>query len=199
MLQLAAVDTTNQVCGENAYSQTLASLIMDHESQQRTELQCNELLAKIAAQRAVDLISGPKPDDLTPNQILTQNGFRFASFYPPTGNQVEASAKELETPESALDHFVRSYKHRDLILGDGEFFSRQSQIGVGYYMNEDNETQYVVLIAEPYSNPKLVIKQEFVAPTSSIEAQCGKTWRSSNNDELRKMCREQRLNRKDEN
>ena len=105
----------------------------------------------------------------------------------------------METPESALDFLVRSYKHRDLILGDGDFFSRQSQIGVGYYKNEDNETQYVVLIAEPFSSPKLVIKQEFKAPKTTIDAQCGKTWRSSNNDELRKKCRKQRVNRKDEN
>ena len=83
LLQLAGADNTNHACGQNAYARTLASLIIGHESQQRTELQCNELLAEIAAQRALELINGSNPDDLTPNQILTKNGFKFASFYTP--------------------------------------------------------------------------------------------------------------------
>ena len=198
LLQLAGMDNNSTACGQNAQAQTLASLIMGHESQQRLDLQCNELLVKIAAQRAIELLNDSNSDGLTPNQILIKNGFRFPSFYPPAGNQVEASATEVETPESALDYLVRSYKHRDLVLGDGEFFSRQSQIGVGYYKNEDNETQYVVLIAEPYSKPKIVIKQEFKAPKVTTEAECGKTWRSSKNDELRELCRERREKKMDE-
>jgi hypothetical protein len=199
LLQLAGFDTANHACGQNAHAQKLASLIMGHESQQRPVLQCNELLTKIAAERALDLVGGSKPDDLTPNQILTENGFRFASFYPAKGNQVEAVAAEWETPESAFDFLTRNYKHRDLVLGNGEFFSRQSQMGVGYYKNELNETQYVVLIAEPYTKSKIVIKQEFKAPTMNTETKCGKTWRSSKNDELRKVCRERFLEKKDAN
>jgi len=154
------------------------------------------LLAKIAAQRALELVNDSKSDDLTPNQILTKNGFKFASFYPPRGNQVEAVATEVETPESALDYLVRIYKHRDLVLGNGEFFSRQSQIGVGYYKNEHNETQYVVLIAEAYSKPKVVIKLEFKAPKTISEAECGKSWRLSKNDDYREACRERWLKKK---
>jgi len=168
LLQLAGFANSNHVtnpaCGQNAHAQTLASLIMGHEAQQRAELQCNELLAKIAAQRALELVNDSKSEDLTPNQILTKNGFKFASFYPPRGNQVEAVATEVETPKSALDYLIRSYQHRDLVLGNGEFFSRQSQMGVGYYKNEHNETQYVVLIAEAYSKPKVVINLKFKAP-----------------------------------
>ncbi|MFT5140618.1 MAG: hypothetical protein ACI9H8_002153 [Lysobacterales bacterium] len=197
MLQLAGIDSVNHTCGQNAHAQKLASLIMGHESQQRPVLQCNELLAKIADQRALELINGSKPDDLTPNQILTKNGFKFASFYPPKGNQVEAVAVEWETPESALDYLTRNNKHRDLVLGNGEFFSRQTQIGVGYHKNELNETQYVVLIAEAWTKTKIIIKQTFEAPTITTETECGKTWRSSKNDDLRKACRERFLKKKD--
>lgn len=198
LLQLAGFETTNPECGTNMHAQELALLIAGHELQQRTELQCNELLAKIASQRALELADGSNSDGLTPNQILTQNGFKFPSFYPPVGNQVEAVASEMMTPESALDYLVRSYKHRDLVLGSGEFFSRQSQMGVGYYKNEHNQTQWVVLIAEPYSSPKIVIKHEFKAPKTIIDEECGKTWRSSSNDELRKVCRERWLKKKEE-
>ena len=199
LLQLAGIENTDHVCGQNEHAQKLALLIMGHESQQRTKLQCNELLADIAAQRAMELLDGSMSDDLTPNQILTKNGFRFASFYPPVGNQVEAVTEEEETPENAIEYLARSYKHRDLVLGKGEFFSRQTQMGVGYYKNEHNETKYVVLIAEAYSKLKVVIKQEFKAPKTVTEVKCGKTWRSSNNDELRRICRERFLKKKDEN
>lgn len=197
-LQLAASASISPACGETEQAQKLASLIMSHESQQRTELVCNELLAKVAAQRAMDLIDGPQPEDLTPNQYLIENGFRFPTFYPPQGNQVQAVASEWETPEEAFEFLAKSFQHRDLVLGDGEFFSRQTQMGVGFYENEDKLTQYVVFIAEPWTKLKVVIKQEFTAPTTSTEVKCGKTWRSSTNDELRKVCRERFLKKKDE-
>jgi hypothetical protein len=199
LLQLASVDTANHACGQNAHAQKLATLIMSHELQERGELQCNELLTKVAAQRALELVGDSKSDDLTPNEILINSGFRFPSFYPPLGNQVEAVAEEWETPESAFEYLIRSYKHRDLVLGKGEFFSRQSQMGVGYYKNDQDETQYVVLIAEAWSKPKVVIKQEFESPTMSVDAECGKTWRSSRNSEFRKMCRERWQKKKDDN
>ena len=199
LLQLAGVENTNPACGTNAHAQKLATLIIGHESQQRADLQCNPLLAEIAAQRASDLVNGSESDDLSPNELLTENGFRFASFYPRVGNQVEAVTEEEETPESAIEYLARSYQHRDLVLGNGEFFLRQTQMGVGYYKNEHNETQYVVLIAEAYSRQKVVIKQDFKAPTTTTEVKCGKTWRSSKNDELRKVCRERFLKKKDEN
>ena len=198
LLQLAIADDAALACGQNANAQALASLIIGHESQQRPELQCNELLSAIAAQRAVDLLDGSNTDELTPNEILTEHGFKFPTYYPRVGNQVEASATEVETPESALEFLARSYKHRDLVLGNDEFFERQSHLGVGYYKNEQNETQYVVLIAEAYSSPKIVFKQEFVAPNTATKEECGKTWRSSSNDELRKACRELWQKKKDE-
>lgn len=197
LLQLAGIDNAGTACGHNAHAQKLASLIMAHASQQRTELRCNKLLAKIAAQRAIELVDGSTAPGLTPNQILTKNGFRFASFYPPSGNQVEAVAKEAETPESAIGYLVDSYKHRDLVLGNGDFFSRQSEIGVGYYKNEQNQTQYVVLIAEAYTSPKVVNKQELANPKVIINAVCVKTWRFSKNDGLRKECRERRQKKRD--
>lgn len=196
LLQLAGVADAGPACGANAQAQELAALIMVHESQQRSELQCNELLAKIAAQRARDLVGRSGLDKRTPNQVLIENGFKFPSFYPPVGNQVEAVAKEIDTPGSALEYLVDSYKHRDLVLGVGEFFSRQSQMGVGYYRDEQGLTQWVVLIAEPYSSPKIVIKHEFEAPNTITVETCGKAWRSSRNEELRRVCRERWLKEK---
>lgn len=198
LLPLAGFATPSPDCGTSAHAQELALLIMGHASQQRTELQCSELLAKVAAQRAQYLVEGPEQDKKTPNEVLIENGFKFPSFYPPVGNQVEAVASELVTPESALDYLVRSYQHRDLVLGDGEFFSRQTQMGVGYYVNEHDQSQWVVLIAEPYTSPRIVIKHEFEAPKTITVESCGKTWRSSRNAELRRVCRERWLKEKGE-
>ena len=61
LLQLTSIENTGPVCGTNEQAEKLASLIMGHESQQRTELQCNELLAemKIALEKR-------RPKQITP-------------------------------------------------------------------------------------------------------------------------------------
>ncbi|NNE06714.1 MAG: hypothetical protein HKN15_13415 [Xanthomonadales bacterium] len=193
LLQAAVVQDSAADCGTNAQAQALAVLILTHESQQRPELHCNELLAQIAAQRASDLVRRDDSKGPTPNQVLIDGGFRFASFYPPIGNQVEAVARDLETAEGALDYMLRGYHHRDHVLGNGEFFSRQTEMGVGFHQDENGRTQWVVLIAEPYSSPRIVIKPEFGEPETITVDECPRTWRSSRNEELRKVCRERWL------
>lgn len=196
MLQAAATGIPEHVCGTNVQAQELAMLIIEHEEQQRGELRCNALLAEAAAQRAKTLVTDPESDERTPNQVVIEAGFRFASYYPPVGNQVQADAPDRATPEDAADYLSSSFHHRDLVLGYGEFFSRQTQIGVGYY-ESDGQSRYVVFIAEPHSTPKLIIKQEFEAPRVIIDEECGRAWRSSRNAEYRKVCRERWLERRD--
>ncbi len=177
-------------CGLNAQSQTLAQLIVNHPSQQRTELVCNDLLSEIASKRAQNLIEQTADSELTANQFVIKQGFRFASYYPVTGNQVEAIAQDLGSPQQALDYLINSNKHHDHVLGKGDFFVRQNQIGIGFYESDLGQKQYVVLIAEPYSSPKIVFKQTFKEPTIRTVTDCPRDWRRSANAELKKVCRE---------
>ena len=197
LLQVAVSDEAEPACGASPQAQALALLIIGHERQQREELYCNEILVEAAAQRAMDLVENPDADERSANEIVQKAGFRFPMFYPRVGNQVQAIAEEVDSPEAAIEYLARSFEHRDLILGDDEFFSRQSEMGVGYYPDEHGQGKYVVFIAEPYSKPKIVIKQEFKAPRMITAEECGRTWRSSRNAEFRNKCRELWLEKKD--
>lgn len=183
---------TEPVCGHSPESLELASLVIGHPSQKRSTLQCNTLLADIAAERAELLLNGKVGENDSPNRVLVQHGYRFPTFYPPTGNQVEAVAKNKTSAETALQYLTESNKHRDHVLGRGEFFSRQNELGVGYAENASGESQFVVLIAEPYATPDIVYKYDnsYKAPHTTINANCPKNWRHSSDAKLRKTCRE---------
>lgn len=183
-------------CGNSAQAQALALLIIGDESQQRESLFCNDLLANAAARRAMDLAENPEAETITPNEVVREAGFRFPTFYPPVGNQVQAIANEMDSPESAFEYLAERFEHRDLILGDGEFFLRQSELGIGYYPDEQGQGTYVVFIAEPYSKPMIKINQVFKAPKMVTDEPCGKAWRASRNAEFRKMCRERWLEKR---
>ena len=188
--QPESTEIDSNVCGLNQQSKALAELIINHHSQQRDQLNCNDMLAEIANQRAQSLITQNADSKLSANQYVIKHGFRFASYYPVTGNQVEAVAREQDTPESALKYLINSNKHHDHVLGQGDFFERQNQIGVGFFESELGQKQYVVLIAEPYSSPKIVFKQTMNAPTMRTVTDCPRDWRRSANMEIKKVCRE---------
>jgi|GEM_PF-2011530 len=175
------IETTAQDphCGMSPPAQSLATLIINHPAQQRAQLQCHKLLVEIANNRAQQLLAGTTPERSTPNQILIKGGYRFASFYPPTGNQVEAVAKNQGTPAQVMQYLSESAKHQDHVLGKGEFFSRQKELGVGYHQNDLGQTQYVVLIAEPHTRQKVVFKQTINPPKMVTRAKCSKNWRHS--------------------
>ena len=159
LMQAAASEDIDPACGTSAEAQELALMIIAHNAQQREELYCNEKLASAAAKRAQDLVENPRAKEVTPNEVVRDSGFRFPSFYPPVGNQVQAVASEVDSPQDAIEYLARSFEHRDLVLGDDEFFMRQTEIGVGYYPDEHGQGKYVVFIAEPYTKPMIVIKQ----------------------------------------
>jgi hypothetical protein len=193
LMLLSQPETTeidSNVCGLNQQSKALAALIINHPSQQRGQLSCNDMLADIANQRAQSLITQNADSKLTANQFVIKHGFRFASYYPITGNQVEAVAKEQKTPELAFKYLINNNKHHNHVLGKGEFFERQNQIGVGFFESELGQEQYVVLIAEPYASPKIVFKPTMNTPTMRTVTDCPRDWRRSANAELRKVCRE---------
>jgi hypothetical protein len=177
-------------CGLNQPARDLAQLIIDHPAQQRSELNCHEGLMQLADQRAKALLDGTADEGLTPNQVLRDGGYRFATFYPPSGNQVEAVAKNQPDAEAAMTYLAEGDKHHDHVLGYGEFFERQHDLGVGYHENELGQSQYVVFIAEPYSSPKIVYKQTFKAPKMVNRTRCEKNWRHSTNEQMKKICRE---------
>ena len=177
-------------CGLNTPATELGRLIKQHPSQQRPELQCNQLLTSIAQQRAEQLANNSADPDITANQILIKGGFRVPNYYPVSGNQVEAVAKGFKQAEQAFQYLMQSTKHHDHVLGKGEFFSLQSQLGIGFFAAQEatQHDQWVVLIAEPWQSAKFVYKQEFNMPVKMAKG-CDKDWKNSGDEFLIRKCR----------
>jgi len=176
-------------CGFNQSATELSQLIKQHPSQQRQLLQCNDQLVMIAQQRAEQLGKNNADPEITPNQIVIKGGFRVPNYYPVIGNQVEAVAKKFDQANQALNYLIESGKHHDHIMGKGEFFALQSQIGVGYFkaIEATQHNQWVVLIAQPWQSPKIIYNQEFNM-SIKVAKGCDKDWQNSNDQFLIKKC-----------
>ncbi len=176
-------------CGHNETAKKLANLIIEDPAQQRTKLECNETLVSIAQQRAEQLAKNTADPNITPNQVVIKGGFRVPSYYPVSGNQVEALARDYTAADQVIAYFTNTDKHHDHVLGKGEFFSLQSQMGVGYFQSDDAfiKDQWVVLIVEPWQSPKITFKQNFNTPYK-VEKGCEKGWEKSKDPYLFKKC-----------
>ncbi|TDR23445.1 hypothetical protein [Marinicella litoralis] len=189
---LAAAQTQSefdQICGNNSHAAELGQLIKGHPSQQRQSLQCNAILAEIAQQRAEQLANNSADPEITPNQVIIKGGFRVPNYYPVIGNQVEAVAKNFDQAQHALSYLLESGKHHDHIMGKGDFFALQSQLGVGFFKAQEDtqHDQWVVLIAQPWQSPKIVYQQQFNMPFK-IAKGCEKDWQNSNDEFLKRKC-----------
>ena len=116
---VSAAEQTAQIhsCGLNTQATELAQLIQEHPAQQRQLLQCNDDLTKIAQQRAEHMAKNNHDPNISPNQVVMKGGFRFPSYYPTSGNQVEAVARDTALAAEALSYLITSNKHHDHIMG----------------------------------------------------------------------------------
>jgi uncharacterized protein YkwD len=146
------------LCGNNAEAAELIASIQKHASQQRTVLECNSKLNEIALIKAKLIIQNQdiwhNAGHMTPNQLLKHHGFKLPQSYPFFGNQVEALAGGEESAEEALSDFLNSEPHRNLLLGEDEFFKSQDQIGAAFIEDPETDHQFywVVIIADEKTN-----------------------------------------------
>lgn len=190
----------SETCGVNQSAQALAQLIMAHPSQKRPVLNCNTQLSEIAHKRAEDLAKNLADPEITANQVVVDGGFRFPDYYPVTGNQVEAVAKSVTDPSQAITYLVNSNKHHNHVLGKGDFFEIQTEIGVGYYQDDDitNETQWVVLISQGWESPKYKYTQTFTKPGFKNPEECEDRTQLRKSPKLKEKCRALEKERKNE-
>jgi hypothetical protein len=82
----------------------------------------------------------------SPNEILRFFKIALPSTYAILGNQVEAVSGGYSSAQVTLDYFLSSEDHKNLLLGIGELFNEQDQIGVGYYndRSKKHEDYWVV-------------------------------------------------------
>jgi len=93
---------------------------------------------------------------LTPNQLLRKKGYSLSSGYLILGNQVEVIAAGEAHIKTVLEQFLKSKNHRNLLLGNADFYQSQNQIGAAYLHQPDSyyEHYWVIFIADSDNRPK---------------------------------------------
>lgn len=186
ILTLAVEGPTTQICGQNTFANKLALQIISHPKQNRKKLTCSTLLSEIAQLKAKEMASGLNQNDMTANEFVVKQGYRFPNYYPLHGNQVEAVAKGTDP----LIYLISSDKHKNHVLGTGDFFSLQTEIGVGVFKDNNPATpdQWVVLIAQPWQAPKVKYKMAPPKPVN-VKDVCPSGWENSANRQLKRKCK----------
>ncbi|HFC30078.1 MAG TPA: hypothetical protein ENJ44_03435, partial [Oceanospirillales bacterium] len=80
------INTNNEVnCGFNKQARNLAKIIINSKNQQRKQLLCNEMLAKLADKKAKQMaeVDRIRHDiyHVSPNQFLRTQGFALPALY----------------------------------------------------------------------------------------------------------------------
>lgn len=130
-------------CGESPKAIQLAQLIAQNLNQKRSKIVCNKALSRAAAFKAWNMAEQNKvshyANNKSANEILRFFKVALPSTYSVIGNQVEAVSGGYSSAEVTLDYFLSSEDHKNLILGIGELFNEQDQIGVGYYYDRSKK------------------------------------------------------------
>lgn len=131
--------TTIPPTQDHPHKSALLAAIMDSPMQERPRLQRNPILMTVAQRRVNDMIarqyfSHTDPDGYGPNHHARHAGFALPEYYRRTkdANNIESIAAGQATAEEVLMVLQASYGHRAHLLGLGEFFYRQTEIGIGY-------------------------------------------------------------------
>jgi hypothetical protein len=119
--------------------ETLASLILNHPEQARTDFQYSSLLHFVARYRAEDMArrnyaEHVNPEGFGPNVVVDLAGYILPSWYMTSmdANYIESLTAGYATPSQAFAAFMESEAHREHLLGLSKFFADQTRYGIGY-------------------------------------------------------------------
>ncbi len=159
-----------EVCDLRESERRLLELIVNSAAQHREALECQASLVEFARARAEDMasrnyFSHVNPDRFGPNSLLRDAGYALPDSYGGGGsNSVEAIAAGYSNPEVVFRKLLNSSTHRAHLLGEGEFFRVQDQIGVAHAYNPDSdyEDYWVIIIARTQrpDEPRLICTPE---------------------------------------
>jgi len=144
-------------CGFNAKSKSLAKLIINDPKQNRVNLTCSPLLAKIAMEKAKEMALKGRVKHNASNKRLVDAGYSLSKIYPRMfENNVEAIAGGISSPSQMWEEFKQSDAHRIHLLAEHEFYMLQNEIGVGYFKepNSPHVDYWVVYVAHRQEEKK---------------------------------------------
>src|ERR1044072_1666335 len=141
----------------NDYEEQLAKLLKQTPGQRRASLTYNEILARVARERAQDMarrgyFSHVNPDGIGANYQVTQAGYSLPKSYgkKKSSNNIESIASGNKTPEDVWAAWMGSSAHKKHLLGLTKDYAEQTEYGIGYaYVPESQWKHYwVVIIAK---------------------------------------------------
>ncbi len=141
-------------CIATAQEQALADLLRNDPHQQRTTIDCNLTLSRVANAMAADMatrnyFNTVNPEGNGPNYLVRQAGYILPDYYSQTddANHIASIAAGL----GAADQIWASQENSAHLHGSTQFYERQTEFGVGYAYNPNSEYKHywVTLIAEP--------------------------------------------------
>lgn len=137
--QEAEVVDAAPMCALNEQEQRIEVLLREHPDQRRSKLVCNPKLSAVARARAQDMgqrayFSHVNPDGHGPNFLVRQAGYILPSEYStaPNGNNIESIGAGAGDADGMWNAWMQSSKHLNHILGQDDFFSQQTEYGIGF-------------------------------------------------------------------
>lgn len=95
-------------------------------------------------------VAHTNPDGYGPDWLVEQAGFLFPYKVGKTGNTIESINAGYPTAQESFNGFMDSPPHKRHLLGEHEFFRKQTYYGVGYAYLESSQWKHYwcILIAE---------------------------------------------------
>lgn len=170
----------------NSQEQKIASLMASASGQQRSSVQVDPILSRVARARAADMaqrhyFAHVNPDGHGANFLVRQAGYALPADYDqsPGGNNIESVAAGNPTPEEAWSNWMGSAPHKAHLLAQNSFYVGQTSIGVGYYYDASSDYKhYWVVLSAPPPGPTLGIASPaanaaLTIPQVTVSGTCG--------------------------
>jgi uncharacterized protein YkwD len=157
LIYIPTVLNQSLTCQLNQHEAAVETLLRHDSGQQRTEMNCNVTLAKVARERAKDMadrdyFGHTNPDGYGPNYLVQSAGYELPSYYGQSisANNVESIAAGHATADAVWSAWMASEKHREHLLAENDFYREQIDYGIGFAQREGAAYQYywVVITAK---------------------------------------------------
>lgn len=158
----AIAPASAQVHRLNSDEMATFQILAANAEQQRIGMRLDPILCKVARQRAADMarrnyFAHVNPDGHGANYLVRRAGFTLPAEYnsTPSGNNIESLAMSTGRPREIANLWLKSPAHRMHILGEIDFYKRQTAVGVGMFRSSRPPyyKYYVFLSAPPSAIP----------------------------------------------
>lgn len=140
-------------------------LLIDDERQERPQLVCCPALVRAATWRAERLAAGDPwghvdADGVWANDYARRAGCVLPDDYAVVGNNIESIAAGSPNARAIFEALARSRSHSDHLFGRGEFFRRQTRIGIAVAAGGQYGWYWSIMIAVCVTNPVVATSGE---------------------------------------